>query len=447
MEERVILHIDINHCFAQIEEMKNPSLRNVPMCVGGDEATRSGIVLARNLEAKKYGVQTAETLRDAYRKCPNLKVVPSSYNDYIYYTSKIKEIYAEYSDRIESFGLDEAWVDVTHSWHLFGKKYDLAKVIQDRVYEEYGITVSVGMSFNKIFSKLGSDMIKPSGIVIITPYNYKELVWPQAVEELLGIGAKTKPKMHEMGIYTIGDLANYDLKKLEARFGIIGRDYWVNANGFEEGEVDFKGHVDDPKSIGNSTTPPSDIHSRDDAYVILQRLSESVAARLREANKVAYVVSVSFRDIDLTSFTRQRKVSAPLNTSQEIMKHVKEIVAENYDFNIPLRSIGIHTSKLMNEDKVLDQLNLFDSGFEHKENKVIDETIEMLRDKFGFHTIKRASSLLNKEVDSFNAKGDNVVYPGSKAEYDTSKKHDNNILRKKKMSKSEKEAWHVSKGE
>lgn len=448
MEDRVILHIDINHCFAQIEEMKNPSLRDVPMCVGGDEATRSGIVLARNLEAKKYGVKTAETLRDAYAKCPKLKVVPASYDDYIYYTSKIKEIYAEYSDRVESFGLDEAWVDVTHSWHLFGKKYDLARIIQDRVYDEYGITVSVGLSFNKIYAKLGSDLIKPSGIVIITPYNYKEVVWPLPVEDLLGIGAKTKPKLNEMGIMTIGDLANADVKRLEARFGIVGRGMWMNANGFEEGDVDFKGHVDAPKSIGNSTTPPSDINTYDEALVILQRLSESVAARLREAKMMGQVVSVGMRDVNLVSFSRQRKVMEPLNTSQEIMKHCRDIVKENYDFGIPLRSIGIHVSKLVDEGSVKNQMNLFET-IEHKdEEKVIDETIEMLRNKFGFHTIKRASSLLNKEVDAFDAKNDNVVFPGRKGDYDTTKRHENKILRKKvKPTKAEKEAWHKAKGE
>lgn len=241
------------------------------------------------------------------------------------------------------------------------------------------------------------------------------------------------------GILTIGDLANVDIKRLEARFGIVGRGVWMNANGHEDSDVDFNGHVDAPKSIANSTTPPSDINTFEESSVFIQRLSESVAARLSETEIMGQVVSVGMRDNNLVSFSRQRKVMQPMNTSQELMKHVKELVKANYDFGIPLRSIGIHMSKLVDEGSVSNHINLFENLDQKDEENIIDETIEMLSNKFGFYTLKRASSLLNKEVDAIDAKNDNVVFPGRKGNYDTTKRHENKIPRKKlKPKKAEK---------
>ncbi|QIK70894.1 DNA polymerase IV [Erysipelothrix sp. HDW6C] len=416
MPNRIIFHIDINHCFAQIEEMMNPELRKGPMCVGGDEKKRSGIVLARNLKAREFGIVTAETLRDAFQKCPALRVVPPQYDKYVYYTSLVKDIYREYTDKVESYGLDEAWLDITESAHLFGKPFDIAYEIQNRVLEEYGLTVSVGVSWNKVFAKLGSDLIKPSGMTIITPYNFKEIVWPQPVDSLLFIGQQTKPKLNAMGIFSIGDLAQTPIEKLEHQFGLKGSEMWRYANGLDASEVDAFGHVDPPKSISNSTTPPHDINTLREAEIILQRLCESVASRMRDEKVRGYVVTVSPRDVNLKSFSRRRKLDHPINLTRDILNVAMTLLSESYDFDaLPLRSIGVNVSRLIDEDKVVEQMGLFErSQIEDQKEHTIDTTIDMLRDKFGFHTIKRGSALLNKDIENFDAKRAHSVFPGRK---------------------------------
>ncbi len=305
--------------------------------------------------------------------------------------------------------------------------------MQRRVKEEYGLTVSVGVSWNKIFAKLGSDMIKPSGMVIITKYNFKDIVWPLPVEELLFIGKNTKPKLNAMGIYTIGDLANTDVDYLTKTFGIKGEEMWIYANGLDETPVDLQGHVDPPKSIGNSTTPPSDINSLREAEIILQRLSESVSSRLRDEKMKGSVISVTPRDVNLKSFTRQRKIDEPTNLTTIILKTAMELLSENYDFKeLPLRSIGINVSKLIPEEQLVEQVNLFEQQDQIKSTELtIDKTIDDLRERFGFHVVKRASALLNKETENFDAKKGNSVFPGRKKDYNLEENPDNKILYKK----------------
>ncbi|QIK57612.1 DNA polymerase IV [Erysipelothrix sp. HDW6A] len=418
IKDRIIFHIDINHCFAQIEEMMNPELRNVAMCVGGDEKSRSGIVLARNLKAKEYGVQTAETLRDAKKKCPHLVVVTPHSDLYMYYTSKVKDIYREYTDKVESYGADEAWIDVTESYHLFGKPYDLAYEMQRRVLEEYGLTVSVGVSWNKVFAKLGSDLIKPSGMTIITRSNYKEIVWPLPVSELLYVGKQTTPKLNALGIYTIGDLATSSVKKLEKHFGVKGLQMWEFANGIEEGDVDYSGVMPAPKSIGNSTTPPHDINTNHQAKIIFRHLADSVASRLHDEKMKGFTISISLRDIQLVTITRQKRISKATNNSTEILKTAMMLLEENYTFNIPLRSIGISVSNLIDNPE-FEQISIFENTKESNQKQaIIDDTIDKLRDKFGYNVIKRASAVMDKDTENFDAKRRNVLYPGRKKDYD-----------------------------
>lgn len=418
IKDRIIFHIDINHCFAQIEEMMNPELRDVAICVGGDEKSRSGIVLARNLKAKEYGVQTAETLRDAKKKCPHLVVVPPHSDLYMYYTSKVKDINREYTDKVESYGADEAWIDVSESYHLFGKPYDLAYEMQRRVLEEYGLTVSVGVSWNKVFAKLGSDLIKPSGMTIITRSNYKEIVWPLPVSELLYVGKQTTPKLNALGIYTIGDLATCSVKRLEKHFGVKGQQMWEFANGIEEGDVDYSGVMPAPKSIGNSTTPPHDINTNHQAKIIFRHLADSVASRLHDEKMKGFTISISLRDIQLVTITRQKRISKATNNSTEILKTAMMLLEENYTFDMPLRSIGISVSNLIDNPE-FEQISIFENTKEsnHKQ-AVIDDTIDKLRDKFDYNVIKRASAVMDKDTENFDAKRRNVLYPGRKKEYD-----------------------------
>lgn len=411
MKERVILHCDINHCYAQIEEMKFPQLRNVPMAVGGHEESRHGIILAKNLLAKKFKIKTGETLRDAKRKCPELVIVHPNYDDYLYYTEKVKDIYREYTDKVESFGLDEAWVDLSSS-SIFGSGEEVAKIIQKRVLEEIGLTISIGVSFNKVFAKLGSDLIKPSGLVVITRENYKETVWPLPVEDLFYVGKATKRKLEVMNINTIGELANTGVEVLRKRFGKMGEVVWGFANGYDLSNVTHIDYQREIKSVGNSVTAIRDIINYEDAKIVFYVLSESVASRLKESGLKGYVVSISLRNNKLEWFTRQQKRDIPTNISKEIMETTLELLKNNYDFSIPLRSIGISVSMLVPDDYP-SQMSLFINEEERDKAKRIDETLDKIRNRFGHYSIHRACVLLDSKLTGFSPKEDHIIHPVS----------------------------------
>lgn len=411
MKERVILHCDINHCYAQIEEMKFPQLRNVPMAVGGHEESRHGIILAKNLLAKKFKIKTGETLRDAKRKCPELVIVHPNYDDYLYYTEKVKDIYREYTDKVESFGLDEAWVDLSSS-SIFGSGEEVAKIIQKRVLEEIGLTISIGVSFNKVFAKLGSDLIKPSGLVVITRENYKETVWPLPVEDLFYVGKATKRKLEVMNINTIGELANTGVEVLRKRFGKMGEVLWGFANGYDLSNVTHIDYQREIKSVGNSVTAIRDIINYEDAKIVFYVLSESVASRLKESGLKGYVVSISLRNNKLEWFTRQQKRDIPTNISKEIMETTLELLKNNYDFSIPLRSIGISVSMLVLDDYP-SQMSLFINEEERDKAKRIDETLDKIRNRFGHYSIHRACVLLDSKLTGFSPKEDHIIHPVS----------------------------------
>ena len=310
MQDRVIFHIDINHCYAQIEEMKYPELRKVPMAVGGHEEKRQGIILAKNDLAKKAGVTTGESLREARQACEDLLIIPPSYDDYIFYTQAVKQIYREYTSHVESFGLDEAWLDYTDSQRLFGDPVKIAKEIQQRVLEEIGLTVSVGVSWNKIFAKLGSDMKKPSGMTVITRENYQDLVWPLPASDLLYVGWATARKLHDRGIYTIGDLAGYPVRLLKKAMGTAGELISVFANGNDRSPVQETFYEAPPKSVGNSMTLIHDVASLEELRPAAYVIAEAVASRLKDAGMAGNVITVSMRSSGLDWYMRQAKINA-----------------------------------------------------------------------------------------------------------------------------------------
>ncbi len=387
-----------------------PALRNVPMAVGGHEETRHGIILTKNDMCKKYHIKTAETLREAREKCPDLLIIPPHYDEYIYYTNEVKNIYREYSDHVESFGLDEAWIDITDSIPLFGSKEYIATTIQRRVLEELGLTISIGVSFNKIFAKLGSDMIKPSGLVYITRENFKRVVWPLDVADLLYVGPATERKLKAYGIETIGELANAPTAFLKAKLGKMGLVVQSFANGLDESEVCVQGFTTDPKSIGNSITTVRDVYTYDECIQVYYVLCECVASRMRDANMKGSVVSIGVRNKELEGFSRQYTCDNPVSTSEDLMKIVKLLVRNSVDFKIPLRSIGVSVSHLKIDDGI-SQINLFEDEDVKRRNQIIDMTVDKLRDKYGFDAIKRASLLLYEDLTSFNPKADNTVHP------------------------------------
>ncbi|MEG1252638.1 MAG: DNA polymerase IV [Erysipelotrichaceae bacterium] len=412
MWNKAILHSDINHCYAQIEEMKFPQLRNVPMAVGGHEESRHGIILTKNDMAKQYHLKTGESLRNAYEKCPNLVVIPPNYDDYMYYTEKVKDIYRDYSDYVESFGLDEAWIDISASQALFGEPEVIAHIIQQRVLDELGLTVSIGVSYNKIFAKLGSDMIKPSGLVVISEANYKDKVWPLPVEDLFYVGHASKEKLLRRGITTIGELANQSSDYLKTFLGKNGEMLWYFANGLDISEVALSSFEREVKSVGNSITTPKDIKNLIDAQIVFYVLAESVASRLKDNGLKGSVISIGLRNTNLEWISRQQKIEVATNISKEIMEVVMNLVKLHYDFKIPLRSIGISVSRLV-KDGDITQLNLFVDEFKRNEEKQMDKTMDEIRNKYGFNSIKRCVVLLDEELTDFDPKGEHIIHPVS----------------------------------
>lgn len=407
---KVILHCDVNNCYAQIEEMMFPELRNVPLVVGGSEEDRHGIVLAKNYKAKAFGIQTGEPLVSARKKCPGLVTKPANMKMYMYYANKVKDIYREYTDLVESFGVDEAWCDMTASQRLFGDGYTIAKRIQDQVLEELGLTISIGVSFNKIFAKLGSDMIKPSGLVVITEENFKAKVWPLPVSDLLMVGRSTTEKLRLMHIKTIGDLANASLSYIVKYLGKNGAMIWSFANGMDESTVKHQSFKEKPKSIGNSTTTKKDMQNFSQASIVLQALADSVASRLKDQHLQGRVVSLSLRDTKLVSFTRQLKLSTSTYSSYDLYQIAQELLLKSYDFRKPLRSIGISVSDLVEIPKY-QQLDLF-SQYKHIEDeRLIEEAMETIRHRFGFYSVMTANRLLDTDFGLINPKGDHTVHP------------------------------------
>lgn len=410
MRERVILHCDINHCYAQIEEMKYPELRNVAMAVGGHEESRHGIILTKNDLAKEYKIKTGESLREAYKKCPHLLIVHPHYDDYLYYTEKVKDIYREYSDRVESFGLDEAWIDCTESVKLFGSGRKIAEIIQKRVLEEVGLTISIGVSFNKIFAKLGSDRIKKMGLVEITRDNFKEVAWPLPVDELLYVGRATKIKLELFGIQTIGDLATFDLAALKRNLGKMGEVIHWFANGYDQSEVALSGSSEDIKSIGNGITTPKDICNLEEAKIVFYVLCESVASRAKEKGFAGKCISIHLRNTDLKSISRQKKFERATNLTNEMMEVVMSLLKQNYDFSLPLRSVTITLSHLVDDCEEV-QLSLFEDASKRQKTRDLELTIDKIRSHYGFGSVKRCSMLMDQELSDFNPKGDHIIFP------------------------------------
>lgn len=408
--ERTILHVDINNFYASVECLYNPQIREKPVVVGGDIEARHGIVLAKNYPAKAMGVKTGEVLWQAKQKCPGLVVVPPDFKKYLRFSRLARAIYADYTDQIEPFGIDEAWLDVTGSLKLFGSGAEIADAIRRRFREELGLTGSVGVSFNKIFAKLGSDIKKPDATTVITKDNFKEIVWPLPVGELLYVGRSTKRKLESRVIFTIGDLAKRDIHALRLLLGVWGETLWCFANGFDTAPVRRSGEESLIKSVGNSTTTHRDLVTPEDVKLIVYVLSESVAARLRQHGLKCTTVVISVRDKDLFSFERQGKLSAPTLISGEIAQKAIGLFTGNYCWDKPIRSVGVRGADLVTADEHL-QLDLFDTKKIASED--LEKTIDVIRRRFGHHSIQRCSMLTDRNLTGFNPKDDHVIHPVS----------------------------------
>ena len=406
--DRTILHIDINGCYANIECLHRPELQGKPVAVGGDAEKRHGIILAKNELAKKFGIRTGEALWQARGKCPELVLLPPRFDLYLRFARLARAIYADYTDLIEPFGLDEVWADVTGCGVRSGEA--VADEIRCRVKEELGITVSVGVSYNKIFAKLGSDYKKPDAVTVFTRGNFRERVWPLAAEDLLYVGPATKRRLHGFGIRTIGQLAATEPSALQSWFGKWGLVLHCFANGEDTAPVARLGEEAVIKSVGNSTTTPRDLCCDEDGKLIFYMLAESVAERLRENGFLAKTVQIGLRDSDLLCFERQIKLPAPSCLASELHAAAMALLRACYGWPKPLRSIGLRAADLLPADTPA-QLSLFEDEARRARQESLERTVCDIRRRFGHYAIGRAVTLSDKTLGCISPKDEHVIHP------------------------------------
>lgn len=388
MGDRVILHSDINCCYASIELLYHPELRGKPVAVGGDPAARHGIVLTSDYVAKKQGVKTGMALWQAKQVCPEITFLPPRMELYLRYSRMAHEIYAEYTDLQEPYGIDESWLDVTASTMIKGDGYKIAREISNRMKSELGITVSIGVSFNKIFAKLGSDYKKPDAITTMYREEFKKKAWPLPAADLLYVGKSTASKLKKIGIRTIGDIANTEEKWLNQYLGKMGSVLWSFANGYDNSPVRKENTSVPVKSIGNSTTTPRDLKTDEEVKIVLYALTESVAERMRENRVRCRTVEIYIRDSELHSCSKQVKLKNATNITKEIADAGFQLFRESYQWEKTIRSVGIRGTDLIRGEE-WEQLELFQNARFRDKRRKMDATVDEIRKKFGFYSIQR----------------------------------------------------------
>lgn len=392
---RVILHSDMNACYASIEAKLNPELKGIPMAVAGNPANRHGIILAKSEKAKKMGVKTGEPIWQAMSKCPDLTIVPPHYEEYLRHSKMARALYYEYTNQVEPFGLDECYLDVTGSVHLFGSGEEIAEEIRKRMKEEIGISVSVGVSFCKIFAKLASDMKKPDATTVISEENFKEKVWPLPVRDLVGIGPATERKLNKIGIFTLGDISQTPIKLMKNLLGVNGVYLWQYCNGMDIRPVVDRDHKEAIKSIGNSSTTRRDLNSDEEVFNVLQELSFSVSRRLREAELEAMGVEVFVRNSELQSFNFSKKINMASQSSIILVREAMEIFKEKYRWAFPVRAVGIRAINLRGQGGG-SQMDVFLNHEKFQKSEDVDTCLYKIRKKYGKNSITFAA--LKKDI-------------------------------------------------
>ena len=415
--DRVILHSDMNSFYASVEQAEQPELRGKPVVVAGQEELRHGIVLTKSIEAKRYGIKTAEALWQARAKCPGLIVLPPRYKLYRRYSEMARAIYYQYTDLVEPFGLDECWLDLTGSLALHGGDVGIvAAEISERMKAELGCTVSIGVSWNKIFAKFGSDYRKPDAITFVTRDNYRSLVWEAPVRDLLYVGPATERKLHAYGIRTIGQLAQASDAYLQRKFGKIGFVLRTFARGEDATPVKpYDPSVRDVwrevKSYGNGLTAPHPITVANDARALIWLLAESVAQRMRADGVRARTVAIGVRnDVDLTGYGCQVKLRTPSAATRHVAQAAWAMLAacEPFDEDHPIRALHVRATDLVEIDPV-EQLSLFADPEPDWEG--LDYCIDELRRRYGNTCIVRGTELLDKSLTGLDIKDENTVHP------------------------------------
>lgn len=401
MEKRVYFHIDVNSAFLSWEAVdrlkkgdeSTVDIRNIPSAIGGDVAKRHGIVLAKSIPAKKYGIVTGESISEALKKCPSLFIAPPNHKLYQKYSEAFIKILEDYSPDIEQFSVDEAFIDVTGTRRLFGEPVALAHTIKDRIRDELGFTVNIGISDVKLLAKMASDFKKPDMIHTLYFEEIEQKMWPLPVEDLFYVGKSTKDKLYTMGIRNIGELANTDKKILAANLKSHGELIWNIANGIDISNLHSK--TDKNKGYGNSTTVAVDITESESARIVLLSLCETVAKRLRADKVKGELITVTIKDNNFQSYSHQKQIDYATNSTSDIFEYAMEIFNEMWE-GTPIRLLGVSAGKLQTPDQAV-QLSLFDDDI-HIKREACDVAIDKIREKFGKDAIKRATYLdTNKE--------------------------------------------------
>ena len=393
--DRVILHCDMNGFFASVELLDYPQLKDKPMAVCGSPENRHGIILAKNEIAKKYGVVTAETLWQARKKCPELQVVPPHHDKYKHYSRMINDIYLRFTDMVEPFSVDESWLDVTASRQLFGTGREIADTIRQTVKKELGLTLSAGVSFNKIFAKMGSDYKKPDATTVITRENFMNILWPLDIREMFFVGKATADKLNEYGIRTIGELALADRQMVMAMLGRQGGVIHDYANGLDTTPVLRFDQLEKVKSIGNGTTFRRNLQEEKDIRTAVTGLSDTVAARLRRHKMKAFGVKVDIKDPDLKVISRQQQLDNPANITDIIADTAMSIIRKSWKMRDPIRMLTITAINLCDENQA-QQLSLFaDENVLAEKGEKVERAMDDIRKKFGTDAIKFGSVIGN----------------------------------------------------
>lgn len=402
--DRVILHCDLNCFYASVELLSRPDLRDVPTAVCGDPSSRHGIILAKNEPAKKCGVQTAETIWQAKKKCPDLVLLPPHHDLYRAYSQKVNAIYDEYTDLVEPFGIDESWLDVTHTLHLFGgDAKSLADVLRTRMKQELGLTLSVGVSFNKVFAKLGSDYKKPDATTVISRENWQKIVWPLPVGDLLYVGGAAQKLLKQYGVETIGQLAACDPGMLETLMGKLGFQLYEYANGLSQEPVRSRYDAEPVKSVGNGTTFPKNLTTRAEVQTGVAMLADSVAMRLRRCGLYASGIQVTIRDPEFRDRSRQRQLAAPTHLIRDLTDNAMALVGELWKPPSPIRALTVTAIHLVQDGQAYEQVDLFTAAAAPKREKQekLEAAMDRIRGKYGTGAILFGAAQPEKEEDPF----------------------------------------------
>ena len=384
--ERVILHCDQNCFFASVELLSHQDLRDVPMAVCGDPASRHGIILAKNEPAKRFGIQTAETVWQARRKCPGLVLLPPHHKLYREYSVRVNELYGQYTDLVEPFGIAESWLDITGSMHLFGgDPVAIADELRRRVREELGLSISVGVSFNKIFAKLGSDYKKPDATTLISPENWQEIVWPLPVGAMLFVGRSAQRTLAQYGVETIGQLAACRPEMIEQLLGKLGRQLHEYANGLDRSPVRPQAEREPVKSVGNGTTFPHDLTRWEEVRAGLAALSDSVAMRLRRQGLYCSGVQVTIKDSSFCSISRQKRLESPTRLMKDIQRAAMELTRSAWRAPTPIRMLTVTALHITESAESFEQLDLLGAGraVSDARQEKLESAVRAIRDKFG----------------------------------------------------------------